>query len=598
MLRRGQLRSRASVLTSILLMGLGIGLVNEASQAAAATLTSTTDLLDFMQATGSSTWSVGDRSVATGVGAMASRPVALSVANVPTELGLDGAGRLIEIAGDGLGGHKWNRYDLSTASGAPTLASRPAAVVDAAGVLRIIDRSAAGRLIEIANDGAGGRSWSAYDLSSMVGGPAVTTRPTLSRGPAGAIDIYWKGPAGALWMSSSAVSASTGWTPAQSLSQLAVGPKILGAPFGISVNAVGQPAMAVGRSLTGDLVEYVQDGVGGRPWNAYDLSAATAAATLAADPAGSWVGSSLALVGVSDAGHVLVTLASGSGISSLSLRDVTTARGQAASVLEVPDLALSSSSLLIASKAASGDLLVDASSAGGAKPWTASDVSASPGVDAAISGSPAIAVTSTQVHVFAAVATGLARYFIVALAAQQDQYHGRAQENPFGSGCNAYTGFFHRGDPTGCPNGYAAEAWCSDFANWAWLSAGAAVDGINGWSFTYVDYALSHHIFTPGVSSTPRPGDAVIWGDMAAKYGAHVGIVAAVSGSKIDVISGNDAHRVLDSGFFDPASSTVDGGYPIIGYASPLPRATSAPLQGLIGSTVPLSQINRQDGGR
>src|SRR5271155_1379332 len=128
---------------------------------------------------------------------------------------------------------------------------------------------------------------------------------------------------------------------------------------------------------------------------------------------------------------------------------------------------------------------------------------------------------------------------IVQLAESQDQYNAGIQETPRDSNCNPYTGFFGRGSTAGCAPGLAAEEWCSDFAQWVWLNAGINTNGIGAWSFTFVDWAVAHGAaWQPGATNDPEPGDAVIWGTLGGGgYGAHVGIVVAVNGGDIDVVS-------------------------------------------------------------
>jgi hypothetical protein len=172
-------------------------------------------------------------------------------------------------------------------------------------------------------------------------------------------------------------------------------------------------------------------------------------------------------------------------------------------------------------------------------------------------------------------------------------------ENPLGSGCNPYTAFFGRGSTAGCAPGTAAEAWCSDFADWVWANAGAQVAGITGWSYTFVEFGQFFGTFTQGATNDPQPGDGVVWGDLAAQYGAHVGIVVGVKGGQIDVVSGNGDNHVYDSGYFNPATSTL-GGYSIVGYTSPIPAAAQAPHLAPNFAAPPVSQaqINTQDLGQ
>jgi CHAP domain len=147
---------------------------------------------------------------------------------------------------------------------------------------------------------------------------------------------------------------------------------------------------------------------------------------------------------------------------------------------------------------------------------------------------------------------------------------------PLGSKCNFFTAWFERGSDAGCAPGTRSEEWCSDFANWVWLVAGAGVTRLTARSYTFVDYGIAHGTFKQGPTNNPQPGDAVVWGDLGSQYGTHVGIVAAVKNGQINVISGNDgSDHVSLSGFFNPATSTISG-YSIVGYTSPLPDAVAA----------------------
>jgi CHAP domain len=178
-------------------------------------------------------------------------------------------------------------------------------------------------------------------------------------------------------------------------------------------------------------------------------------------------------------------------------------------------------------------------------------------------------------------------------------------ENPPGSNCNPYTASFGRGSTSGCAPGTAAEAWCSDFADWVWLNEGADVGGITGWSYTFVDYGLAHGTFKPGPLNDPQPGDAVVWGTMAgAGYGAHVGIVTDVRYGYIRVLSGNSGtDNVSESDWLDAATFTIDG-YNIVGYTSPVATLPSASVRrsaavapGSSMGGITQAMIDSQDGG-
>ncbi len=174
-------------------------------------------------------------------------------------------------------------------------------------------------------------------------------------------------------------------------------------------------------------------------------------------------------------------------------------------------------------------------------------------------------------------------------------------ETPDGSNCNPFTAFFSgRGYNDGCAPGTMAEAWCSDFADWVWFNEGAAVDGISGWSYTFVDYGTRHGTLKLGPLNNPQVGDAVVWGSTAEKYGQHVGLITDVRFGYIRVLSGNSGtDNVSESGWIDASSSTISG-YGIVGYITPVPgrvgaARTSAPTRTI--SSVTQTMIDTQDGG-
>jgi CHAP domain len=190
---------------------------------------------------------------------------------------------------------------------------------------------------------------------------------------------------------------------------------------------------------------------------------------------------------------------------------------------------------------------------------------------------------------------------LVQRAASEDQNYAAVAETPPGSNCNPFTAFWGAGDPTGCAPGTSAEGWCSDFAAWVWYGVGVNTTGITGWSYTFVNWGQANNTWKPGATNDPQPGDAVVFGTTAGDgYGAHVGIVTGVDGNQIDTINGNWADAVMDAGYFDPSTTTVDG-YPVIGYISPTNLSTGAPVtqaRTVHAATVTQQQINSQDGGK
>jgi hypothetical protein len=101
---------------------------------------------------------------------------------------------------------------------------------------------------------------------------------------------------------------------------------------------------------------------------------------------------------------------------------------------------------------------------------------------------------------------------IASIAESQDQYGATVVNNPptTGNGCNPYTA--HWGDGVACSNGLRANAWCADFAAWAWQQAGVSFtygsgsSDINAWSasFYYWAWRTATGIrFQAGISRSP-----------------------------------------------------------------------------------------------
>lgn len=164
---------------------------------------------------------------------------------------------------------------------------------------------------------------------------------------------------------------------------------------------------------------------------------------------------------------------------------------------------------------------------------------------------------------------------IALLATSFDQEHAGYVTDPSGSDCNRFTFAFGRGSTAGCPAGTAAEAWCSDFADWVWTHAGVDTVGITGWSATFVQWGAAHHRVQWGTHFRAVVGDAIVWGQRSPLYGQHVGIVVAVQGSQLTVVSGNSGGDfpgydvgVWRYGPFDGPTSTVEG-YGVLGVVTP-----------------------------
>jgi hypothetical protein len=123
----------------------------------------------------------------------------------------------------------WTAYPPVPPPGqGPGVSNERFAVLAVSGYVHVYKRSTSTDLVEWVNDGANGRLWNAYDLTVYGAGPSL----------AGNVGVGQFGPA----------------------------------------------IHAYGRTLAGDLVEFVNDGANGRLWNAYDLSLYGHGPVMAGDP--------------------------------------------------------------------------------------------------------------------------------------------------------------------------------------------------------------------------------------------------------------------------------------------------------------------------
>jgi hypothetical protein len=113
---------------------------------------------------------------------------------------------------------------------------------------------------------------------------------------------------------------------------------------------------------------------------------------------------------------------------------------------------------------------------------------------------------------------------------------------------------------TGNCNPYGpCDSWCAMFTTWVWEHAGVHIrvamshEGLNPyWVGDLEKYAKNNDLW----SSTPAPGDMIVWGE------AHVGLVRSVSGGQIAEIGGNQSDAVTElNGSPDGLGEGTPNGY-------------------------------------
>jgi hypothetical protein len=459
---------------------------------------------------------------------------------------------LLATSTTGVGG-AFSVTDLAAALGSTTVAATPTLRLNAAGEVEVVATTSTGAIVDVVADGFGGHRWNAYNLSSITGiAPIVGT---------------------------AAVATDPG---------------------------DGSSEVLVAKTTTGRLVALTDDDAAFTLWRAVPIALPSGDVVATAPALAATATGLVGVVATTTGGLVVLGASTGAGpwtttewTASLSARRFVASAGTVGVVA-------TSGGFTVALRAASGHL-VELQGTSPTVPTPAIDVSDLAGVGELVAGDVNLVATPTGLVAVAldGGATPLVQR-IVALAKSKDQFGSAVEETPINSNCNPYTAAFGRGSTSGCAKGTAAEEWCSDFAEWVWMRSGADVSGITGYSYTFVDHGQRLATFKAGATNNPRPGDAVVWGYASTHVGDHVGLVVAVKGNLIDVVSGNSGPptpqgynvAVWDSGFFDPSTSRVSGSDSIVGYITP----TLAP-PGVAHVVLPKhpgtkAQIAAQDGGR
>lgn len=141
-----------------------------------------------------------------------------------------------------------------------------------------------------------------------------------------------------------------------------------------------------------------------------------------------------------------------------------------------------------------------------------------------------------------------------------------------GTDCNYYTGRMNTGAAAcGSHAGWRREAWCADFAKYVWQNAGASVSGLGTLANSFKSYGTSRGTWRDGYALTGvQPGDAIVFNQQTATTADdHVGIVTAVSGSSVTMISGNFSNAVKSAPVARISGSQLNG-LVVSGYSRPV----------------------------
>ncbi|HXX91854.1 MAG TPA: PQQ-binding-like beta-propeller repeat protein [Acidimicrobiales bacterium] len=234
------------------------------------------DLFDFVpDHDNGRVWNAYDATANAGGPAVAGTPSVVAAGGLLHAYVRSTAGHLLEYVDDGANGHLWNAYDLTVGSGggAPVQGDPDAFYDTADGLVHVYVAGAGGDLTEYVNDNAGGHPWNAYDLSfGATGGAPVQGTPSAFRDPAdGLIHVYARDDGDNLVEYDNGQLLGRPWNAWGLSVGASGGGPVTGNPSAFSLSADGLIHVYV-PGPGGDLVEYDNGQLLGRPWNAWDLS--------------------------------------------------------------------------------------------------------------------------------------------------------------------------------------------------------------------------------------------------------------------------------------------------------------------------------------
>ena len=168
-----------------------------------------------------------------------------------------------------------------------------------------------------------------------------------------------------------------------------------------------------------------------------------------------------------------------------------------------------------------------------------------------------LAIPCSSINVQAASGTASE---LISLAASQVGYHEKASNADLDDynanrGSNNYNKYAR---DVGVANG---QPWCATFVWWCMKNAGVPDSSYPSRTTVTRDWFNQRGLFRPRGNYTPKPGDYVVFGNVA-----HCGIVESVSGSTVITIEGNSGDQVKRNTY--SMSNGYILGYGIINYNS------------------------------
>ena len=345
-----------------------------------------------------SAWSTAIRSAGTGMRQARGPLTTTTTSNgKPAVFGLSNLSKVLELVADGAGGRAWNTYPISTLTGTGSVNPGVAPLLEPGGALDVFAVTITGHLIELRQSGG---SWTATDLTVTTSSPIVTGSPTaLLSG--GHIVVLTRAANGRV-LETIDDGLHGGLFSTYNLSALAGGPRVTG-----NLSALDNPNAdgllhIHGVDGSGHLIEYVNDDAAGRYWNAYDLTAASGSGvTISGDPTAVVWGGRSRILGLTASGHAAMYTASvTAGVTSWSVKDLSARTAGIPTFRSAPSAAVAGSALLVAGTTVDRHLVSLVLAAPQVGPQAQDISQAVPGIPT-FTGRPSVLVHNGRASVFA-----------------------------------------------------------------------------------------------------------------------------------------------------------------------------------------------------
>jgi hypothetical protein len=302
----------------------------------------------------------------------------------------------------------WNAHLLNGSDPTLSTVSGPRAAPDAEGGVQVTFRNPQGDVIWL--DGAAVGRFHDVDLTTLLGLPPIAGVPVPVIGADGLDQVYCVTTGGRLyqltWNPYLRIPGRFGlvtdrydlWYP---VNLTAIGRlQVTGTP---SVVVDGSTTDVFARTTGGDLVEYQSPGVAGQPWSAFDLTVESGGPRVETDPAAFYDPTSsevrVASTELSSAGHVVVFSPTDVGGRIWAAEDVTKATSTPI-VSGGLAAAMDGANPVLFGAGPTGDLLEYlGSDSGTSTSWLESDLTATTEGSPPIVGTPAVAVSGSELVV-------------------------------------------------------------------------------------------------------------------------------------------------------------------------------------------------------